>query len=141
MSSSHVASQVLVRSQADPHSPIWISGEHYPAQYLIRQTRSMSKIQKLKPNTIALQIKPPSIVLPEKDFDLPNDTFLSLKLLKLKQCNSHAYPSDFECHLAKDLGTPVELKCIQIIPSLTGKVPYICSFTTPFISNLCTGLW
>ncbi len=31
-----------VRSSGDPHSPIWIEGQSYPAQYLVRQTRSMS---------------------------------------------------------------------------------------------------
>ena len=32
----------LVRCSQDPHSPIWMEGMEYPAQYLVRQTRSMS---------------------------------------------------------------------------------------------------
>ena len=32
----------LVRDSEDPHSPIWLKGFDYPAQYLVRQTRSMS---------------------------------------------------------------------------------------------------
>ena len=32
----------LVRESEDPHSPIWLKGFDYPAQYLVRQTRSMS---------------------------------------------------------------------------------------------------
>ena len=32
----------LVRDSEDPHSPIWLKGLDYPAQYLVRQTRSMS---------------------------------------------------------------------------------------------------
>jgi len=32
----------LVRGSEDPHSPIWLEGVGYPAQYLVRQTRSMS---------------------------------------------------------------------------------------------------
>ena len=32
----------LVRDSEDPHSPIWLKGSDYPAQYLVRQTRSMS---------------------------------------------------------------------------------------------------
>ena len=35
----------LVRRSLDPHSPIWIEGLSYPAQYLVRQTRSMSARQ------------------------------------------------------------------------------------------------
>ncbi len=35
----------LVRTSQDPHSPIWIEGQSYPAQYLVRQTRSMSHKQ------------------------------------------------------------------------------------------------
>lgn len=36
----------LVRSGlGDPHSPIWIEGLEYPAQYVVRQTRSMTALQ------------------------------------------------------------------------------------------------
>jgi len=40
----------LVRDSCDPHTPIWVPGLPYPAQYCIRQTRSLS--QKLQVDTI-----------------------------------------------------------------------------------------
>lgn len=44
----------LVRESEDPHSPIWLKGFDYPAQYLVRQTRSMSaKISSQSSNTDA----------------------------------------------------------------------------------------
>ena len=33
----------LVRDSCDPHTPIWVPGLSYPAQYCIRQTRSLSQ--------------------------------------------------------------------------------------------------
>ena len=33
----------LVKNSQDPHVPIWLSGLGYPAQYYVRQTRSMSQ--------------------------------------------------------------------------------------------------
>lgn len=115
---SHMASQVLVRSQTDPHSPIWISGEHYPAQYLIRQTRSMSKSQRQKSDSILTQMPVPSHTLPEKDFELPDELFLDLKLAKLNR----TYTSEIDCELVKASCTPVKLKCIQITSCLSEKV-------------------
>ena len=39
-------SGTLVRKNLkDPHTPIWLKGYHYPAQYLTRQTRSMTALQ------------------------------------------------------------------------------------------------
>ena len=35
----------LVRRNLDPHSPMWMEGQSNPAQYLVRQTRSMSAKQ------------------------------------------------------------------------------------------------
>jgi len=40
----------LVRDSCDPHTPIWVPGLSYPAQYCIRQTRSLS--QKLQVDNI-----------------------------------------------------------------------------------------
>ena len=40
----------LVRDSQDPHTPIWIPGFSYPAQYCIRQTRSLS--QKLQVDNV-----------------------------------------------------------------------------------------
>ena len=40
----------LVRDSRDPHTPIWVPGLSYPAQYCIRQTRSLS--QKLQTENI-----------------------------------------------------------------------------------------
>lgn len=41
---------VLVRDSQDPHTPIWVPGFSYPAQYCIRQTRSLS--QKLQVDNV-----------------------------------------------------------------------------------------
>lgn len=40
----------LVRDSQDPHTPIWVPGFSYPAQYCIRQTRSLS--QKLQVDNV-----------------------------------------------------------------------------------------
>ena len=40
----------LVRDSQDPHTPIWVPGLSYPAQYCIRQTRSLS--QKLQVDNV-----------------------------------------------------------------------------------------
>ena len=40
----------LVRDSSDPHTPIWVPGLSYPAQYCIRQTRSLS--QKLQVDNV-----------------------------------------------------------------------------------------
>ena len=40
----------LVRNSQDPHTPIWVPGFSYPAQYCIRQTRSLS--QKLQVDNV-----------------------------------------------------------------------------------------
>lgn len=34
----------VIRNNPDPHSPIWLPGLDYPAQYCVRQTRSMSQV-------------------------------------------------------------------------------------------------
>ena len=87
----------LVRHSQSPHVPIWVDGMNYPAQYLIRQTRSMTArlaalnnlVVSIPRHLISLE-KP---ILPKLsksavktlDFFLPdNDVFLHLKLQKLK---------------------------------------------------------
>ena len=48
----------LVRQSHDPHSAIWISGSHYPAQYLVRTTRSMTSQCKDGPHTPSIEQGP-----------------------------------------------------------------------------------
>lgn len=95
----------LVRSSVSPHSPLWLEGFDYPAQYLVRHTRSMtSRFASPEPppppplvvsvplHSVTLS---PSFRLPRlpsnaslqvMDFCLPDDdSFLALKLRKLKK--------------------------------------------------------
>lgn len=93
----------LVRQSHDPHSPIWIEGLTYPAQYLVRQTRSMTSQHKDSPSETldrqkfledslpaeeekfhrdSLVVRIPLVYLhPEKDADLPSR--------KEASCTSH----------------------------------------------------
>lgn len=89
----------LVRTTSTPHTPIWITGANYPAQYLIRQTRSMTARFTTMEQTLVISIPLNKIVLPTRrrllpvlslpvetlDFYLPDKIFLKLKLQKLKQ--------------------------------------------------------
>lgn len=100
-SSGNLLRQVgqLVRTTSTPHTPIWITGANYPAQYLIRQTRSMTARFTTIEHTLVISIPLNKIVLPTRrqllpvlslpvetlDFYLPDKIFLKLKLQKLKQ--------------------------------------------------------
>ena len=100
-SSGNLLRQVgqLVRTTSTPHTPIWITGANYPAQYLIRQTRSMTARFTTMEQTLVISIPLNKIVLPTRrqllpvlslpvktlDFYLPDKIFLKLKLQKLKQ--------------------------------------------------------
>ena len=59
---------VLVRSSLHTQDPIWVDGLDYPAQYLVRTTRSMSASQQILPTL--------RVPLGVVDFDLP-DTLLA----------------------------------------------------------------
>lgn len=97
----------LVRSSVSPHSPLWLEGFDYPAQYLVRHTRSMTSrfaspeapppppcplVVSVPLHSVTLS---PSFRLPRlpsnaslqvMDFCLPDDdSFLALKLRKLKK--------------------------------------------------------
>ena len=61
---------VLVRSSLHTQDPIWVDGLDYPAQYLVRTTRSMSASQQILPT-----LRMPLGVM---DFDLP-DTLLAYR--------------------------------------------------------------
>ena len=97
----------------DPHSPLWLSGQHYPAQYLIRQTRSMSRAQR----GMVIMPKPPppsSAMAAVKDFDLPDDDmFYQLKQQRLREsplCNQQ-----ISCQLVEEHSLPIQLKCTHHI--------------------------
>ena len=74
----------------------------------------------------------PSHTLPEKDFELPDELFLDLKLAKLNR----TYTSEIDCELVKASCTPVKLKCIQITSCLSEKVPYMCHCVAHFTAFL-----
>lgn len=115
------ASQGLVRALSDPHSPVWISGQLYPAQYLIRHTRSMSRAQgHTTPPLIKLKL-PKNMPCEEREFELPDDMFWELKQEHLLQNKS----SNIRCELVKD-GSVVQLSCTGLISFPGGKVPYNC---------------
>ena len=119
-SSGNLLRQVgqLVRTTSTPHTPIWITGANYPAQYLIRQTRSMTARFTTIEDTLVISIPLNKIVLPTRrqllpvlslpvetlDFYLPDKIFLKLKLQKLKQIETQKIisqrrvtPQDEEC--------------------------------------------
>ena len=93
----------LVRSSTSPHSPLWLDGLDYPAQYVVRQTRSMTsryEAPPLSPPPESLIVSIPRhlvelcsfsrlLQLPKNietiDFYLPDDRFLELKLQKLRE--------------------------------------------------------
>ena len=93
----------LVRQSDDPHSPIWLEDQYYPAQYLVRHTRSMTtKSSTTHPDLVvsipiqhynvhvAMKRRPiliPKLVtpIPVSDFDLPDIVFEQIKLQKLEQ--------------------------------------------------------
>ncbi|XP_019853726.1 PREDICTED: uncharacterized protein LOC100634943 [Amphimedon queenslandica] len=93
----------LVRSSTSPHSPLWLDGLDYPAQYVVRQTRSMTsrfETPPLSPPPHSLVVSIPRhlvglcsvsrpLQLPNNieriDFYLPDDRFLELKLQKLQE--------------------------------------------------------
>ena len=88
----------LVRSSTSPHSPLWLDGLDYPAQYVVRQTRSMTSRFEAPPHPLIVSI-PRHLVevgsvsrllqLPNNiemiDFYLPDDRFLELKFQKLQE--------------------------------------------------------
>ena len=116
------ASQGLVRSLMDPHSPLWLSGQHYPAQYLIRQTRSMSRAKR----GIVIMPKPPpsGAMATVKDFDLPDDMFYQLKQQRLRE----SFPSCCQqiiCKLVERDNAPIQLKCTRHIQCVPGEV-HVC---------------
>lgn len=93
----------LVRHSTCPHVPIWVEGADYPAQYLIRQTRSMTaRLTTLDKQVLLvsiplnlISITKPVLLLPklhtpveELDFFLPDDIFLHHKLQKLQDIQS-----------------------------------------------------
>ena len=120
-SSKSAASQEMLRSLMDPHSPVWLSGQHYPAQYLIRQTRSMSKA-KMRPGPVAIPKPPPSDTIPVEDFDLPdNDTFYPLKHQRIEE-SLLSCCSEINCKLIEDGHPTRKLKCIRHILCATQEV-------------------
>lgn len=94
----------LVRQSTTPHAPIWVPGAEYPAQYLVRQTRSMTtRYNTLVDDTqeepvcpVLLVSIPRHVIVLKRprlpaltrmdtlDFFLPDSNFLQLKLEKLK---------------------------------------------------------
>lgn len=131
---SSQASQGLVRSLSDPHSPVWLSGQHYPAQYLIRQTRSMSKAQGHQAGSL-IKLKPPlNMTLPVREFDLPDDMFFHLKQERMLR-SSHNHSSCIQCELVDGLESTVGLRCTEVIPCHGGKVPYLFYCEDIHLSN------
>lgn len=120
------ASQELVRSLTDPHSPFWLSGQHYPAQYLIRHTRSMSRAHR---GMVTMPKPPPSgITATIKDFDLPDDdVFRHLKEQRLREppSTNQQPPScsqRMSCRLEEGHNVPIQLKCTHHIQCARGEV-------------------
>ena len=117
------ASQGLVRSLMDPHSPLWLSGQHYPAQYLIRQTRSMSRAKR----GIVIMPKPPpsGAMATVKDFDLPDDMFYQLKQQRLRE-SPPSCCRQITCKLVERDNAPIQLKCTRHIQCAPGEV-HVCA--------------
>lgn len=101
----------LVRQNDNPHSPIWLQDQHFPAQYLVRHTRSMTKRDKALHNNFVVsisihhynavtkQLLVPKLPypLPVTDFDLPDAMFGQIKLEKLQQTMAMAERDALGC--------------------------------------------
>ena len=87
----------LVRELSDPHMPVWIEGEQYPVQYLVRQTRSMSARLCGASSKLAsarqLFLKGICRFIEEDEFDLPDRDYLRLKQDKVL-CSDSVVPGE-----------------------------------------------